>query len=66
MQLIAHTPHGILKGKEVDCSESEYEQMQDFLEKIGNLSYITFELSGGEKVYFSKGMIGRSVFVLKK
>jgi hypothetical protein len=40
MQLIAHTPHGILKGKEVDCSESEYKQMGSFLEKIGNLSFL--------------------------
>jgi hypothetical protein len=66
MQLIAHTPHGIFKSKEADVSEDEYQQMQSFLEKINGLNYMTFELSEGEKVYLSKEMIGRSVFVLKK
>ncbi len=65
MKIVAHTPHGVFNGKEIEYTEEQYKEISSFLEKLPNLKYFSFETPNGE-IYIPDGLINQSVFVLEK
>ncbi len=65
MKIVAHTPYGVFKGKEIEYTEEQYKATGSFLEKLHQLEYFSFETPNGE-IYMTKEMIGQSLFVLEK
>ena len=62
MKIIAHTPYGVFEGKEITEEQDEVEQL---LSNIHKLSYFCFYLPDNSMVYFTKGMIDETLFILK-
>jgi len=65
MKIVAHTPHGVFKGKEIEYTEEQYKVTSSFLGQLHQLEYFSFETLNGE-IYMTKEMIDQSLFVLEK
>ena len=65
MKIVAHTPHGVFNGNEIEYNEEQYKLTGSLLEKLHQLEYFSFETPNGE-IYMNKEMIDKSVFVLEK
>jgi len=66
MRIVAHTPHGTFKGKDIEyCDEKLSTLHTDIFERLHQLSYITFETPDSQ-IYMTKEMIAQSVFVVEK
>jgi hypothetical protein len=66
MKIIAHTPHGTFESKESEYSDEGFEALEKFLEKIAELTYLSFGIEDDQSIYMTKEMINRSVFILQK
>lgn len=65
MQIIAQTPHGIIKSVEEPYNEDRYKIRQDVLAQINTLDCYWFTTDAGQ-CYMSKAMIDQSIFFLVK
>ena len=65
MRIVAHTKYGVFYGIEKDYDEYTYCEIDKLLEKIGEMKYFSFETNDGQ-IYFTKGMINDSLFILEK
>lgn len=65
MRLVVHTKYGVFYGTEHDYDEAIYRELDNLLKEIKSTSYFSFETDGGE-IYFPKGMIDDSLFIVEK
>jgi hypothetical protein len=65
MQIIAHTPQGIIKSVEQPYDEKKYQKYWKTLEAIDTLDGYWFTADVGQ-CFMSKAMIDQSVFFLVK
>lgn len=65
MQIIAHTPQGIIKSVEQPYDEKKYQKYWKTLGAIDTLDCYWFTTDVGQ-CFMSKAMIGQSVFFLVK
>jgi hypothetical protein len=65
MQIIAQTPHGIIKSVEEPYNGDRYEFRMKVLEAIDTLDCYWFTTDVGQ-CYMSKAMIDQSIFFLVK
>ncbi len=65
MKIVAHTPHGVFNGKEIEYTEEQYKAIGSFLERLPQMKYFSLETPNGE-IYMTKEMIDQSLFVLEK
>ena len=65
MRIIAHTKYGVFEGTETEYSETEYEDIELFLEKLPKMEYFSFGTDKGV-IYFTKEIITDTLFILEK
>lgn len=65
MQIIAQTPHGIIKGVKEPYDEEKYQRRGVTLERINELDCYWFTTDAGQ-CYMSKAMIDQSIIFLAK
>jgi len=65
MKIVAYTPQGIFNGSETEYTEEGYKDACSFLEKLPSLEYLALGTDRG-KIYITKGMIDKSLFVIEK
>jgi hypothetical protein len=63
MQIIAHTPQGIVQGVKEPYDEEKYQRRMKVLEAIDTLDSYWFTTDVGQ-CYMSKAMIDQSIFFL--
>ena len=65
MRIVALTPRGEFHSKFTEDTEENYKRFDNFLSKLNELEYMSFETDGGA-IYMTKEMIQRSIFVIKE
>lgn len=65
MRIVALTPRGEFHSKFTEDTEENYKNLDNFLSKLNQLGYMSFETDNGA-IYMTKEMIHRSVFLIKE
>jgi hypothetical protein len=63
--MIVNTPLGIIRTKERELNEEEWEQSTESMKLINQLTYLELDTEDGI-IFMAEGMIQSSIFILVK